>query len=223
MFELLSAYENVKMAMALGDCPAREMRARGFAILERLGLGERADYKPKALSGGQRQRVAVARALVNRPRLVLADEPTAALDKASAGRVVNLLKELTVEDNCTIMMVTHDNRILDLADRIVNIVDGNIVSDVVLRHAVLICEFLKGVDFFRNLTPTELSNVAERMKTRRFTDGQAIIRQGDTGEEFFLVASGSVSVNVATCRSAGATGLNDECRRFLRRARAHNR
>ena len=81
LFDSLSAYDNVKMAMALGRCPAGTMRAQGLAILQRLGLGNRADYKPRALSGGQRQRVAIARALVNRPKLVLADEPTAALDK----------------------------------------------------------------------------------------------------------------------------------------------
>jgi putative ABC transport system ATP-binding protein len=198
LFDSLTAYENVKMAMQLGNCPPGEMRQRGSAILERLGLGHRIDYKPRALSGGQRQRVAVARALVNRPKLILADEPTAALDKEASRTVVSFLKELAGDYGATIMMVTHDNRILEFADRIVNMVDGNIVSDVVLRHAVLICEFLKGVDLFRNLTPTELINIAERMKTRRFSDGQPIIRQGDTGEEFFLLASGSVSVNVAT-------------------------
>src|SRR5436190_19366516 len=78
LFEALSAYENVQLAMQLGECPKDEMRERGTAILTRLGLGHRIDYKPKALSGGQRQRVAIARAVVNRPRLILADEPTAA-------------------------------------------------------------------------------------------------------------------------------------------------
>jgi putative ABC transport system ATP-binding protein len=81
LFDSLSALENVQMAMQLGDWPAEQMRDRGTAILERLGMGHRIDHKPKALSGGQRQRVAVARALVNRPKLILADEPTAALDK----------------------------------------------------------------------------------------------------------------------------------------------
>ena len=84
LFDSLSAYENVKMAMQLGDCPASAMREQGMAMLERLGIGHRADYKPRLLSGGQRQRVAVARALVNRPKLVLADEPTASLDKESS-------------------------------------------------------------------------------------------------------------------------------------------
>ena len=100
------------------------MRSRGTEILERLRLGHRVDHKPRALSGGQRQRVAVARALVNHPKLVLADEPTASLDKESSSIVVKLFKELTTKEGCTVMMVTHDNRILELADRIVNMVDG---------------------------------------------------------------------------------------------------
>src|SRR4249919_124808 len=90
LFDSLSAYENVKMALQLSDCPPGEMRQRGVEMLERLGLGHRVDYKPRSLSGGQRQRVAVARALVNSPKLVLADEPTAALDRDSAHSVVDL-------------------------------------------------------------------------------------------------------------------------------------
>ncbi len=81
LFDALTAYENVKMAMQLGHERPDQMRRRGSEILERLGLGHRIDYKPRNLSGGERQRVAIARALVNGPRLVLADEPTAALDR----------------------------------------------------------------------------------------------------------------------------------------------
>jgi putative ABC transport system ATP-binding protein len=196
LFESLSAYENVKMALQLGDCPPSAMRERAMAMLDRLGIAHRADAKPQLLSGGQQQRVAVARALVNRPKLVLADEPTASLDKESSSIVVKLLKELTVEENCTVMMVTHDNRMLDLADRIVNMVDGKIVSDVVLRDALIICEFLKTVNMFKTLTPTELTNVAERMKRHRYARNDIVIRQGDMGTEFFLIASGAVAVTM---------------------------
>ena len=195
LFDSLSAYENVKMAMQLGDCPPAEMRARGMAILDRLGMADRADYKPRALSGGQRQRVAVARALVNRPRLVLADEPTAALDRDSSGAVVNLLKELTVREACTIMMVTHDNRILELADRVINIVDGRIVSDVTLHDALMICELLRGMELFNHLTPTEITQIAERMRRRRFAKDEIIIREGAPGDEFFVISQGSVAVH----------------------------
>lgn len=196
LFDSLSVYENVKMAMQLVGVPPGQMRERGTAILSRLGLGHRIDYKPKALSGGQRQRVAVARALVNRPRLVFADEPTAALDKDASRNVVTLLKQLASEDGATIMMVTHDNRILEFADRIVNMVDGRIVSDVILRDAVMICEFLKTVDLFKDLTPNQITNVAEQMRKRRYGDGESIIKQGEIGEEFFLLAEGEVAVNI---------------------------
>jgi putative ABC transport system ATP-binding protein len=93
-------------------------------------------------------------------------------------------------------MVTHDNRILELADRIVNMVDGHIVSDAVLGEALTICEFLKGVELFKNLTPSEIANVADRMRKRHYAAGEIIIRQGDVGEEFFLIARGTANVNM---------------------------
>jgi putative ABC transport system ATP-binding protein len=194
LFDALSAYENVKMAMQLDGCAPSEMRQRGAAVLDRLGLGNRIDYKPRSLSGGQRQRVAIARALVNRPRLVLADEPTAALDRDSARAVVDFLKETTVEHGAAVVMVTHDHRIIEKADRLVHMVDGRIVSDVVLHDALRICEFLKTVDAFQELTPIELTNVAEKTKKRRFVAGDVIIREGDPGDEFFLISDGNVDV-----------------------------
>ena len=219
----LSALENVKMAMQLSGCPPPEMRRRGTEILERLGLGHRIDYKPKALSGGQRQRVAVARALVNRPKLILADEPTAALDKDSSRVVVNLLKELTTQEGCTVMMVTHDNRILELADRIVNMVDGTIRSDVVLRDLVRICEFLRTVDLFKNLTPTEITNIAEKMKRRRYGRMKSLFSEGDPGEEFFLIGDGFVDVSKRGAGRRASRLATLGAGRCLRRARAHRR
>jgi len=195
LFEALSAYENVKMALQLsGELSMAEMRSRGIAMLERLGLGHRINHKPRSLSGGQRQRVAIARALANRPKLVLADEPTAALDHDSTRNVVRLFKELTVEDSSAILMVTHDHRIIELADRLLHMVDGRIVSDVMLNDALRICEFLKGVELFKALTPTELTHVAERMAKRHYLPGDVVIRQGDTGHELFLVSDGGVRV-----------------------------
>jgi putative ABC transport system ATP-binding protein len=199
LFDSLTALENVKMALQLSDCPVSEMRARGAAILARLGLGHRVDYKPDALSGGQRQRVAIARALVNRPPIILADEPTAALDKEASRDVVDLLKE-TASEGGTILMVTHDNRIVEAADRIVNVVDGRISSDVVIREALETCEFLRQSDVFRHLNPSELTNVAEKMTKRRYPAGVPIVRQGDEGNEFFLIGKGEVDVRV---RKAG--------------------
>jgi putative ABC transport system ATP-binding protein len=194
LFDALSAYENVKMAAQLGDTPPAEMRQRGTGMLERLGLGHRIDYKPRFLSGGERQRVAIGRALVNRPRLVLADEPTAALDKDSTMNVINLLKQTTVEHGAAVMMVTHDHRIIDSADRLVHMVDGRIMSDVVLHDAMRICEFLRPIGLFKTLTPRQLTDVAEHMKKRHYASGETIIREGEPGEEFFLLSDGEVEV-----------------------------
>jgi putative ABC transport system ATP-binding protein len=90
------------------------------------------DYYPDNLSGGQKQRVAIARALVSHPKLVLADEPTAALDSKSGRDVVEIIRRLAKEQGCTILLVTHDNRILDIADRIVHMEDGRLAQDMAL-------------------------------------------------------------------------------------------
>ena len=194
LFDALSAYENVKMAAQLADAPAAEISRRGAGILQRLGLGHRVVYKPRCLSGGERQRVAIGRALVNRPRLILADEPTAALDRDATMNVISLLKQTTVEDGAAVMMVTHDHRIIDSADRLVHMVDGRIVSDVVLHDALRICEFLRRIELFKTLTPRQLTDVAEKMLKRHYAAGETIIRKGDLGSEFFLISDGEVEV-----------------------------
>jgi len=194
LFDALSALENVKMAAQLGNASAAETWRRGSAILQRLGLGHRIGSKPHFLSGGERQRVAIGRALVNHPRLILADEPTAALDRDSTMNVIELLKQTTVEDGAAVLMVTHDHRIIDCADRLVHMVDGRIMSDVVLHDAVRICEFLRPIELFKTLTPRQLTDVAEKMSKRHYAVGETIIREGDPGEEFFLVSDGEVEV-----------------------------
>ena len=194
LFDALSAYENVKMAAQLGDASPGEMRQRCAGMLERLGLGHRIDHKPRFLSGGERQRVAIGRALVNQPRLILADEPTAALDKDSTINVINLLKQTTVDYGAAVMMVTHDHRIIDSADRLVHMVDGRIMSDVVLHDALRICEFLRPIGLFKALTPQQLTDVAEHVKKRHFASGETIIREGESGEEFFVISDGEVDV-----------------------------
>lgn len=135
LFESLTAAQNVEMAMeVVGN--RHNKRLQAVKILTQLGLGERVDYKPEALSGGQKQRVAIARALVNQPVLILADEPTAALDKKSGREVVTLMQKLAQEENRTILMVTHDNRILDVADRIIKLVDGHLEADESLESFI---------------------------------------------------------------------------------------
>jgi putative ABC transport system ATP-binding protein len=194
LFDALSAYENVKMAAQLADGALGETRQRCAGILERLGLGHRIDHKPRFLSGGERQRVAIGRALVNHPRLILADEPTAALDKDSTMNVIHLLKQTTIDYGAAVMMVTHDHRIIDSADRLVHMVDGRIVSDVVLHDALRICEFLRPIDLFKALTPQQLTDVAEHVKKRHFAAGETIVREGEPGEEFFVISDGEVEV-----------------------------
>jgi putative ABC transport system ATP-binding protein len=98
------------------------------AMLEKVGLGDRVEYMPANLSGGQRQRVAIARALVGQPKILLGDEPTAALDKESGRTVVELMQQLAREQKTTIIMVTHDNKILDVADRIIIVDDGRLAT-----------------------------------------------------------------------------------------------
>jgi putative ABC transport system ATP-binding protein len=121
----LTAKQNVQMAVELNDNISQtEAMAKSKAMLGSVGLEERVDYYPDNLSGGQKQRIAIARALVNRPPLVLADEPTAALDKQSGRDVVEIMQSLAKNQGTTILLVTHDNRILDIADRIVEMEDG---------------------------------------------------------------------------------------------------
>ena len=126
----LSARENVAMALELDGATNEAGRlARAGEMLASVGLAEHAEKRPGQLSGGQRQRVAVARALASAPGLVLADEPTAALDKASGGEVVRLLRDIARSRGTAILLVTHDPRILDVADRIVAMEDGRVVAD----------------------------------------------------------------------------------------------
>jgi len=130
LMTFLTAKENVRMSLELHeDFLNQDIDAKAIAILETVGLGDRVDYYPEKLSGGQKQRVAIARALVSHPKIVLADEPTAALDKKSGRDVVELMQKLAKEQGCTILLVTHDNRILDIADRIIYMEDGQLKTD----------------------------------------------------------------------------------------------
>jgi len=126
----LTALQNVKMGLELHkNIGLEEMQTRSAQMLEQVGLGNRLNYYPDDLSGGQKQRVAIARALVSHPKIVLADEPTAALDKKSGRDVVEMMQKLAKEQGCTILLVTHDNRILDIADRIVYMEDGRLANN----------------------------------------------------------------------------------------------
>jgi putative ABC transport system ATP-binding protein len=130
LHESLTAMQNVRMGLEVhGAAATRRWEESATHLLTQLGLGHRLHYLPGNLSGGQKQRVAVARALVGNPDIVFADEPTAALDKQSGMQVVSMLKLLGRERGTTTLMVTHDNRILDMADRVITMEDGRIVED----------------------------------------------------------------------------------------------
>jgi putative ABC transport system ATP-binding protein len=133
LLEFLTARQNVQMSLELHkEIPDRQARIKAEAMLQSVKLGNRVNYYPTDLSGGQKQRVAIARALVGHPKLVLADEPTAALDSKSGRDVVELMQRLAKEQGCSILIVTHDNRILDIADRTIHMEDGRILQEVLL-------------------------------------------------------------------------------------------
>jgi putative ABC transport system ATP-binding protein len=128
LMDELTAQENVELPALLGGHSPNEARARATALLEQVGLADRARHLPSMLSGGQRQRVAIARALVNDPEIVLADEPTGNLDSASAFDVLSLLGDLHAQ-GLTLVIVTHDERIATAADRLISMRDGAFVDE----------------------------------------------------------------------------------------------
>jgi putative ABC transport system ATP-binding protein len=129
LFPTLTAAQNVALALDLKGITGRTARSRATSLLEQVGLGDKLDAHPADLSGGQKQRVAIARALAGDPPVVLADEPTAALDSNSGRAVMDVLKRLAHERDRAVVIVTHDSRMLGYADRTVRMEDGRIVSD----------------------------------------------------------------------------------------------
>ncbi|WP_324072463.1 MAG: ABC transporter ATP-binding protein [Erythrobacter sp.] len=125
----IDAAANAAVPLIAKGMPVDEARERAKVLLDKLNIGNQADKLPRQLSGGQQQRVAIARALVHEPRLVVCDEPTAALDARSGRRVMDLLREVAVAPDRACIIVTHDNRIFDLADRIIVLEDGRITHD----------------------------------------------------------------------------------------------
>ena len=118
-----SAAENVALPLLYAGVPKKERRARAVRALERVGLGDRVDFKPNQLSGGQCQRVAIARAIVNNPKILLADEPTGALDSQSGAQIMELFQTLN-DEGVTVVMITHDIDVANLAKRVLHIRDG---------------------------------------------------------------------------------------------------
>lgn len=123
---VLTAAENVEYPMTLKDMARPERRRRARALLDRVGIGDKADVRPDLLSGGQRQRVAIARALANEPEIVLADEPTANLDSATTRDVLDLMRALSAERRMALVVATHDPAVVERAGRVVTLRDGRI-------------------------------------------------------------------------------------------------
>ncbi|HEY9640441.1 MAG TPA: ABC transporter ATP-binding protein, partial [Coleofasciculaceae cyanobacterium] len=128
LFPALTAAENILFALVLKGIRGKSAQKQTQVLLERVGLQNRANYLPRQLSGGQQQRVSIARALAGKPSLIMADEPTAALDSQSGQAVMTVLRQLAQERNCTVLMVTHDPRVMDFADCISNLEDGEILE-----------------------------------------------------------------------------------------------
>jgi putative ABC transport system ATP-binding protein len=129
LIPVLTAKENVEFVMLMQKKPKREREQRAIDLLDQVGLKDRLQSRPSQLSGGQQQRVAVARALASRPRFILADEPTANLDSASAENLLEIMATLNREEQVTFIFSTHDQRVIDKARRVITLTDGKIVSD----------------------------------------------------------------------------------------------
>ena len=198
LFSSLTAVENVRMATGLiAAVGADEGLRRSAGILDELGLGGRLDYLPARLSGGQRQRVAIARALVNQPALVLADEPTAALDAASGETVMRLLGEMANRPpHTTVLIVTHDQRLLDRADRIVNMVGGRIVSNIRPKELVRILKVLQQIKELEGLGDLTLTRIAERMTIERRRAGDTVVQAGAEGDRVYIIREGVAAAHV---------------------------
>jgi len=125
----LSVRENVEIPMYETKLSSKEMRERALELLKAVDLADKVDQNPTKLSGGERQRVAIARALVNHPSIILADEPTGALDSKTGDIILKLLKDLHLKEHVTLVLVTHEHYVADMADRIYNVLDGKIIEE----------------------------------------------------------------------------------------------
>ncbi|RCJ26977.1 cyclic nucleotide-binding protein [Nostoc minutum NIES-26] len=185
LLDFLTVQQNIQMSLELQpDFSPKEARAKTAAILEAVGLAQKLDAYPGNLSGGQKQRVAIASALVTRPKLVLADEPTASLDKTAGRNVVALMHRLAKEQSSAVLIVTHDNRILDLADRIVNVEDGKLGLAFNQELSLVLPGFDDALLEKATTKPTLLTYESE----------EVIVHQGEPASKFYILLEGEVEI-----------------------------
>ena len=149
----LTALENVALPLMLGGVGLAERNQRAETLLQRVGLGHRLDHRPTEMSGGEQQRAAIARALVNNPQMILADEPTGNLDSSTGAEVMRLLRELNAERGVTLIIVTHDSEVAAYADRIVHLRDGEISEIEIPEGAAFNRRFTPVPSFTANIKP----------------------------------------------------------------------
>jgi len=129
LVSMMTAYENVEFILRINGYPAKDRRKRAESCLERVGLGSRMTHLPPELSGGEQQRVAIARAIAHKPKVIFADEPTAELDTNTGLQVVKIFKDLIEHEGATIVMTTHDPGLMDIADKVYELADGEIINE----------------------------------------------------------------------------------------------
>ena len=185
LLDFMSIRQNVQQTLELqSDFSVRAAKRRAEEMLDMVGLGDRCNAYPKELSGGQKQRVAIARALAHKPKLVLADEPTAALDTATGREVTNLFQSMAQQQNCAVLVVTHNRRVLDVADEIIHMEDGKLGTAIGEQLSLV----------FPTLSDGELTALTRETQQRTYYPGDAIIHQGEKASEFFLLLQGELEV-----------------------------
>jgi len=185
LLDFMTISQNVQQSLRFQPgCSGRKARLMSEEILERVGLGDRIDSYPFEISGGQKQRVAIARALVHGPKLVLADEPTAALDSVTGREIIEMFQKLAKEQNSAVLVVTHNTRILDNADEIFELDDGRL-GTAAREHLSLALP---------PLTDCELDEIVKYTFLRIYRPGQTIICQGGPAEFFYILLKGEVEI-----------------------------
>ena len=185
LLDFMNVRQNVQISLEIQpNFDPKKARQQTAAILEEVGLGNRLDDYPRGLSGGQKQRVAIARALVHQPQLVLADEPTAALDRKTGREVMEVMQNLAKKMGSAVLMVTHDSRVLDVGDRIFRMEDGRLRIGYEESMSLALPA----------LSELQLTEILPKLELLLFPPGSIVVREGDPAEKFYIILEGLVEV-----------------------------